>query len=81
MKQIYVILEGVPQFVGGGEVIGVADSKESWEAMINKHYGRDVISDAKVLDVRDSGIEYIYTFYDEEEEQEITIENYQLNEL
>ena len=28
MKQIYVILEGVPQFVGGGEVIGVADSKE-----------------------------------------------------
>ena len=81
MKQLYVIVQGVSQFVGGGEVIGVADSKQSWEAMINKHYGSDVINTAKVQDVRDSGIEYIYTFDDEEEEQEITIENYQLNEL
>jgi hypothetical protein len=81
MKQLYVIVQGVPQFVGGGEVIGVADSKSSWEAMINKYYGWDVVSDAKVGDVRDSGIEYIYTFYEGVEEQEITIENYQLNEL
>tara|TARA_R110002020_G_scaffold45326_1_gene129769 strand:+ start:290 stop:532 length:243 start_codon:yes stop_codon:yes gene_type:complete len=80
MQQLYVIVYGVP-FIRGGEVLGVADSKASWEAMINKHYGIDVISTAKVLDVRDSGIEYIYTSYCEDKLIEITIENYQLNEL
>tara|TARA_R110002020_G_scaffold387059_1_gene597794 strand:+ start:320 stop:589 length:270 start_codon:yes stop_codon:yes gene_type:complete len=89
MEQLYVILEenfSLNECYGSSglrDVLGVADSKESWEAMINKHYGRDVISTAKVKDVRDSGIEYVYTFYEgeEEEEIEITIENYQLNEL
>ena len=89
MKQLYVILEenfSLNECYGSSGlrgVLGVADSKQSWEAMINKHYGRDVISDSKVKDVRDSGIEYVYTFYEgeEDEEIEITIENYQLNEL
>ena len=80
MRQLYVILEE-HRFSKFYDVLGVADSKKSWEAMINKQYGRDVISTAKVQDVRDSGIEYIYTFDDEESEIEITIANYQLNEL
>jgi len=80
MEQIYVILEDDP-FLRQGDVIGVADSKASWETMINKYYGKDVISTAKVEDVRDSGIEYIYTFYDDGVEVEITIENYQLNQI
>ena len=87
MKQLYVILEenfSLNECYGSSglrDVIGIADSKESWEDLINKYYGRDVISNAKVRDVRDSGIEYVYTFYEGGELIEIWIENYQLNEL
>ncbi len=87
MQQLYVILEenfSINEIYGSNgfrEVLGVADSKESWESMINKHYGSDVIRDSKVKDVRDSGIEYIYTFYYGGTKVKITIENYKLNEL
>ena len=87
MQQLYVILEenfSLNERYGSSglrDVIGIADSKESWEDLINKYYGRDVVSNAKVKDVRDSGIEYVYTFYEGGELIEIWIENYKLNEL
>jgi hypothetical protein len=67
-------------------IIGVADSKDNAEDMINQYYGKPKL--LNVRDIRDSGIEYVYRYMTNGLEHicgpyevEITLMGFNLNEI
>jgi len=79
MEEVYIIIEqNIDKSFSN--YIGVADSKDNWEAMINNYYKSNIVGFADKT-YGGSLVECVYRFYSDGDEINVTVFNRIINKL
>lgn len=75
-----IVIESIEDGSIESDIIGVASDMEKAKEMMWEYFGDKLIV-YNIEDIRDSGIEYIFSIYCDEESYKIIFRDYELNHI